>query len=675
MRTPTSAFMLSTIATSLTGAVAAADSEESEMQDLLLLLEEQTELATQSKMNADYVPGMISILHGLELENQGVRTVGDALNQVAGFYMAVDNAGGKVAIVRGVGASLNATNLKLMLNGTPVNRGVDASADWLFRLPIEQVERIEVIRGPGSSLYGEFAFSGVVNIIPREKARVSVKFGSHQAKQSVLTFNKPLNEQIDVNVNLAAWQQDNSGLASGVDVFADRGLGFISGLRYDHERGLSLLTEFAFDGYKLELQHIDIERGGWYGRDAVIPQELDPRIEQAQGLHLSKTWELSENISLEAKGSARENEVELAASIPIVAGIDPPGPRPPITENVFRQVKDADRLNRASFGIHWQPLENHKIFGEVSYARTKQGEVKRTAFELGEEPIIEADSPGFTRRLTSVTLQDQWQAGESVEVTFGLRHDDYDDWGSHTAPRLALVWRYQDQHIFKFQYADAFRPPTFRQLYPGTLVQPSSPSEESLQSMEMSYIFRESGSRFRATLFYTEVEDLLEFFLEPPNPPIYRNRGELETTGLELEWEEKIDRDLDLFANLSFVDAEDKLDTDSKLTGSVNWLANFGVQWNATETMKHAFQLRLVGEQESWEEQRDGQPPQVYDGHELMNYTFTLDKPFAVDKLKLRFSIDNVAEKTYSISPNPPKYPAGLPLGQRTIWLSLNYDL
>ena len=420
-------------------AASAKAAEESELNDLLALLEEQTELATQSKMNADYVPGMVSILHGSELESRGVNTVAEALNQVPGFYMTVDNAGAKVAIVRGVGASLNSTNIKLMLNGVAVNRAVDASADWLLRMPLGQVDRIEVIRGPGSALYGEFAFSGVINVIPRTDNRVTLKTGSHNMQQGSLTYSNKVDSNKLLRFNLSSWNQDNSGQPTSEDVFAFRGLGFSPGLRYDHEQGLALLAEANLNGYSLQLQHAKVERGGWFGRDAAIPEELAPRIEKAQGLHFSKTWELNADLNLSTQISSRKTETELAAFLPIVAGVDPPGPRPPILINLYRQAGDKDSTDRANIGLQWQISEQHHLLADVGYARSELDSAIDRHFELGQPAVTTTSLIGLTRSLSSVTLQDQWKVNEQLEITIGARHDNYDDWGSHTSPRFAVV--------------------------------------------------------------------------------------------------------------------------------------------------------------------------------------------------------------------------------------------
>ena len=215
----------------------AEGSDDEELAALMALLEEETELATQTRMNTDYVPGMMTVLYARDMAAQGFTTVADALSFVSGFYLPENNAGDYRTIVRGVGATLSSSNLKFMLDGAVVNRATDASADWLMRLPLEQVERIEVIRGPGAALYGEFAFSGVVNVVTRQDKALTLKAGDPALRQGGGYFSDEISPGVTLNLAVTAWEQGSSGLMTEEDNFARRGNGYAPGKVYDHENG------------------------------------------------------------------------------------------------------------------------------------------------------------------------------------------------------------------------------------------------------------------------------------------------------------------------------------------------------------------------------------------------------------------------------------------------------
>ncbi len=143
--------------------------DEAELAALLSIFAEETELATRSKINSDFVPGIITILHGYDLEALGIRTVWEALGLVPGLQIRVNQTQSPGAIVRGVEAAFNSGNIKVQVNSVAASQefsGVEVAALYL---PIELVDRIEVVRGPGSSIYGNAAFSGLINVITREE--------------------------------------------------------------------------------------------------------------------------------------------------------------------------------------------------------------------------------------------------------------------------------------------------------------------------------------------------------------------------------------------------------------------------------------------------------------------------------------------------------------------------
>ncbi|WP_440903072.1 TonB-dependent receptor plug domain-containing protein [Catenovulum sp. SX2] len=648
--------------------------EEDELAQLLELLDEQTEIATQNKMNADYVPGMVSILHGQQLESYGATTVAEGLERAAGFYMSVDNAGSVVAIVRGIGATLDSTNLKMMLNGVAMNRPYDGSTEWLLRLPLEQVERIEVIRGPGSSLYGEFAFSAVVNVITHQTNQIKVKAGEKDALQGDLLLMHEFQSGLKLSSNFSWWQQGNSGLQTNPDDFYSRGLGYSPGDIYDHKQGKFVNSQLEYLGYKLQLNYSDTERGGWYGRNAAMPQDMQPRAEQVFTASLAKSWQINDELKIGINLDTAESNLKLATFLPIPKGVDPPGPEPEITTELYRRVSSKDSFYRGQIILHWQPTADHKIYLAAGHGVSKVDEYAIARFELNQLANIDMGAELSNRKLSSFTIQNQWSVADDLEITLGARHDKYADWGSHTSPRVAAVWRQGEHHIFKFQFADAFRPPTMRELNPDSVTEAQLLTEEKLQSTELSYIYRDSSLTFRSTVFDTQVDDLIEFFISPGESPTFRNLGSIQLQGIELEFQQQVNRQWQWFANLSYTHAQDDLDEDQKLAGSVDWLANLGVTWQPSDSIKHALSYRYVGTQEGWELAPIRGHNTEFSAQHLVNYTVSAQNPFDINNMSLGLVINNLFDENYDVMPNPANYPTGLANGYRMVWLKAQYE-
>ncbi|MDO3387897.1 TonB-dependent receptor [Gilvimarinus sp. SDUM040013] len=652
-------------------------SEQDELLALLSLLEEETAVATQTNMNSDYVPGMVSVLHSEDLQNAGHLTVREALNQVAGFHSTLGNSGDSKTIVRGIGATLNASNLKLMINGVAFNRPTDGSADWVLRLPLEQVDRIEVIRGPGSPLYGEYAFSGTVNVITPQSNTLTARAGYDNSNTVTGNAYHKLDNGIELIASAGYWSNDASGNLTNLDNFADNGNGFSPAPIYDQQQGTSLFTGLGYAGFSAEWYFADMERGPWYGRNAAMPYELEPRQETVNKLQLQQNWAPLDSLDIRLQASYLQTELNHAAYLPIPAGVRGPGGNGVIESNDYLRDGAKDSEFNTEVSAHWRASEAHTLYFELGYSDSEVDSAFKTRQrDLGPALSAPDDAllvlPGAKREHLSFTVQDQWQINPQLHLTMGLRVDDYDDWGQHQSPRVAAVWQASDKHIIKTQYAEAFRPPTLSESYPGPnsfpgQISADSLSEESLKSTEIAYIYRSAGLKLSTTAFYIEVEDLIEFHLQPGEPPFWRNRGDITTQGVEFEWQQSIGRTLDWNANVSYADADDAFDEDGRLLGSIKWLVNAGVTWHASDTFDHTLQYRYVGEQEGWELRLRNPHSETFAAYNSLNYTLTVARVFGINGLSFRASAINLLDEHYNSVPTPAQYPHGLPQGERRL--------
>ncbi len=143
--------------------------------------------ATQREQTIGEAPAIISIITRQEIKDRGYQTVGEALNSVAGLDPLHDRFQYNLGI-RGINGGMRAWSriVKLMIDGQPVAYR-SSSENFLGKelIPVNIVERIEIVRGPGSALYGSNAFLGVINIITLRSelsnwAEVSGQIGSSQ---------------------------------------------------------------------------------------------------------------------------------------------------------------------------------------------------------------------------------------------------------------------------------------------------------------------------------------------------------------------------------------------------------------------------------------------------------------------------------------------------------------
>jgi len=148
--------------------VFAEQAETDELSGLSLgdLLNLDVSVATKTEMTMQEAPSIVSVITGDEIRNMGARNITDVLRTVPGFDIThTIEVPNHTPHVRGSGELLT---IKMMINSHSF-RGTDGQMALLFdMLPVRSIRRIEIIRGPGSALYGTGAFFGVVNIITKE---------------------------------------------------------------------------------------------------------------------------------------------------------------------------------------------------------------------------------------------------------------------------------------------------------------------------------------------------------------------------------------------------------------------------------------------------------------------------------------------------------------------------
>lgn len=661
--------------------------DEAELAELMALLEQETNIATKSNMNADYVPGAVTVLQGDELRQLGFKTSGDALSLVPGVYISTGNAGEKVAIIRGLGASLKTSHLKIMLNGVSINSAVTGGADSVLRMPTAQIDRIEVIRGPGSSIYGEFAFSGVVNIITLKNSNVAqLTLGLNNTQQAFLSLSNEKNEQyFHWNLNAGYWETEGTGRESGVDNFDSFGLGHSSGPIFDHDKGQMITFDLAYADYEAKVQHIKTERGSYFGTFGRNEQDYTPNVEEVINLALSKQWSFSESLATLFTLDYQKTNLDSAIHLLIPQGISPPGRRkkPKTTEDSYEREGSSESYSKVNVQLNWQSALNNEILLIIEGVKFDVDTAYKYTFKSDRETIV-TDKTSHEmlkskRTYLSLAIQDQWRVFDNVEFTIAARYDDYSDIGHNISPRVASVWRIANSHIMKAQYSEAFRPPTLNQRYFSINDEVSTSSQslkpENIATSEFSYTYKQVNRKIQTTIFSSRYSDLIERITLPGKLPEYKNSGELNAKGIEVEWTENIYDNWHVMSNISYVDTKDHSDIDENYTGTVNWLANVTLQWQTTPNINNSLLFKYVGEQEGAELAYLLEPhPDTFSNFNTIDYSLTYDNAFKVSNLTMRMVINNLTNEHWETQSYPTQWTNGLTQGERSWNVSAEYQ-
>lgn len=523
-----------------------ATPEDPELAELLNVLEEETELATKTRMNSDFVPGIVTVLHADELEALGVATAGEALKLVPGMQAALDARGNATVLVRGIDFPFNSGNIQILINSIPLTRadaGINASA---LLIPIQQIERIEVIRGPGSVLYGDFAFMGLVNVVTRSAgSAIAVRVNSNDIRTGTGRFAlKKSGWETSSNLSRIASEKTPTGdpRAAAED---DQWIG-VFGLRSG--------------GFSLSAQGTAREYDNLADTAGVLFDETSWTVDGRYARELSRALRAESHLTF--MRTDIDNLTSALAGDVVEGGAD----------------------------VIWKALPRHEFLFGAEYSRSTIDEAFHTP------PPVPGRPPSPRTRLVAsahrnvfaLTAQDRVDLTDRFSVTLGARYDSYSDLDNRVTPRASLVWRLSDRHIIKGQYAEGFRPPTFFELYsPPANITPRYPFEVNATT-ELNYVYRGTGRVGRATVYSARIRDMIR-------PGGVVTVGQAEATGVELEWAQQLTSRLKVDTNLSHVDTVDPRvlqpgDQPNPIAGE--WLGNVsvlfqpfvramaGVQWN-----------------------------------------------------------------------------------------------
>jgi outer membrane receptor protein involved in Fe transport len=584
------------------------DFEELDIESLLETAGEVTvSLATRREMTPEDAPGSVSVVTAEEIRNLGARSLADVLRTLPGFDVVVDSRGRSQILVRGfpVGLADGASEgVLVLLDGQRLNEDIGGGATAVnFDVPIGNLRKVEVLRGPGSALFGEGALAAVINLVSFETqdllgTELSAGVGSFGTQDYSLRTGVLLK---DVSISGFVRFGDTNGASLRVPAdlqsVRDEGLppdvppaSRAPGPTTDDLRAIEAQYRLAYKGASLGFRLKNENAGGFIGLGSSLgDHDLNGRqvlLDASYGRTLSTLGTL--------KGVLRYGQSERSD----LHGLYPPGFSRPLPDGrlffpsgIYLQTA----LNTRRFGAEvilerplTETLASHQITAGLSLEREStfgldaRGNADfRTLTPVSDEsleplPGVVADA---ARTSFGLFVQDSWKQSERLTLTGGARFDHGSDFGSVVSPRLGAVLHLPRDMSLKLLYGRSYRAPTFDELFfnmPGLQGNPGL-EKSTTNTIEAAIAVRRRQLNASASIFSSFVRDVIAPGPEGALPGTRRlvNLPGLNTRGIELELRRSFGVSSSAFLSYTFQDPR-QLEADVRAPGISRHLASFG---------------------------------------------------------------------------------------------------
>jgi outer membrane receptor for ferrienterochelin and colicins len=649
-------------------------------------------IATGNRQLLSRAPAVATVITAQDIADMGATDLDQVLDTVPGLHVARETQGfAPVYVIRGINLGFNPQVL-VLLNGRPLNTVYTGNRGGAWGgMPLEHVERIEIIRGPGSALYGADAFSGVINVIQKSSTSTpgtqwGGRVGSFNTLDSWVSHVGPWGPA-DVSAYLRVGQ--TQGAKRVVEADAQTGYDRLLNTQASLAPGVTSLGRDFMDA-SLELSQDAWRWSSTYwqrnklGLGTGVASALDPHG-HARGEHFST--ELSydnphwgEDWSVSAHASFMHyKELSRLTLYPPGAGggafVDGMIGNPDKWER-------HERLSLSSVYTGWRGHRWRMGLGLEHESVYKTRESKNFYFDGNR--VLQPIGTGSLADVTDVSdtapfmvphgrtnryffVQDEWSLLKDWTLTAGWRQDHYSDFGSTSNPRVALVWDAAYSVTAKLLYGRAFRAPSLSELYAinnPVIKGNSALLPERIETFEAALAWQPLPSlRLGVNVFEFHMTDVIELVSNQ-----YQNGGRLNGRGLELETHWDINRTWSLSGHYSYQRGHNDA-TGSVLANAPNSLLYGRVDWHVAPGWSVHPQVNWVGERPRVQ----GDPRAPLAGYVTMDLTVRAQPSgspwqFSLSARNL-FDADAREPSPFDVSPGHPfiSLPGDFPLPGRAL--------
>lgn len=515
--------------------------------------------ATRTEQSIREVPAAVSVIDRERIEASGATTVDQVLQGVPGVYAARMDASSPNRIAQTYSRGLPGNSRTLvLLDGIPMNVLYDGQVDW-SQLSTQDVERVEVVRGASSGLYGANAMGGVINVLsrapePGTKTRLGVEYGSLDSKRLLASHSQRFGAtSIRVSASHFAsdgydmWRQDTTIPAANRDK-----IGTVK-----DNAGVKLLHEIDAQSFvEAGVSYLKDEATGFYHpgapgyqpskREQYVPTVRYVRDDDSSNTSVAlygrfgKQWADTLNpatyATISEKGLYEDRSVGFNA----------------------QHSRALGSIHRVTLGLDFLDgdVDNHFSYPGSSRLRDTRGDLRRYGVFIQDEMALTA-----RWKLNLAGRYDHWTTGgNQVDSGVGQPSTSYRERSAGDfSPKLATLFKVNDAFNLRASAGRAFNLPDMFNLYAntrrGTTTYWANPDlqPETVKAYDLGadYYFGRRGY-VKATLYYNDAKDFIYSVRRDATNVDKINVGAVTTRGLELEAAYRPSEALALSASFTF---------------------------------------------------------------------------------------------------------------------------
>ncbi len=540
--------------------------------------------ATKTEVDIKDAPASTSVITREELKKRPVKDLVDMIRESTGITLSGRGVGGrKVITIRG----MESHQSLMLIDGKRINATDNVLGHSDFQnswLPIDAIERIEIVRGPLSALYGSEALGGVVNIITRavpDKWRGNIhlqagfanKLGGDESKVGFYASG-PLGNKAGLTLSGSWSDQDKTETKDKKEITEIEG-----------KEIKSLMTRFSFkpnENHTIELDASKVNED----RARNANSRGHPAVLHESSYDLDRT-----HISLTHNGKYKNATSQIK-----------------IYKSKFDQINKASNGVRASVP---QTLIDKAIDGHVTFpVGTKH--LLTMGGEFRQEGLIHSALAKGKKEIDhkALFLQDEIELSEKLLLTVGLRADDHEKFGSELSPRVYMVYHATDNLSIKGGFGHGFKAPTIKQVSPEyqfrgfhSFIGNADVGPETSENFEVGASYTGNKYKLGVTAFHNTIDDLIDSkciincAARFGRTFTYVNIDKARTQGIETELGFNLTKSLDLNFNYTYLDAKDK-STGLRLDKRSRHSANARLNWKSDSMgMNVSLRSEYIGSQ------------------------------------------------------------------------------